>query len=502
MMQLRFKDQGNSLLLEVSIKRIAKKATKRMMSLLILLLGLSIFSKSYAQLPPLMLSSQKQTLNLDLAQCRDLVRQAINASDQAPSTSSASPWVIRYQLLQPYKMACYHHAEFLSFMGAAELYTGRLADAQDTLERTLMLNPNHGQALIDYAQVLNAVGQPLAAYDLNQQLLKRRDLPEKVQTYLEQREEAWSKQFKRTDFRLSAALGYDSNLNTAADLNQLTLTDGLNTTLVLGESNKPISGQVLNLSAGVKHAQLHKKSISYWQANLYTRTGIEDRLRKSDLRHDQQQLDLLYKNVITAPKMKASSSAGPHIAWGLAAKQFWYNSSSLYQSIELQLESRRLINDQCYTDLELQFSRQYYPQDHSQEAMEYRFQPSVQCRLLPNVQLYTQGGIGFSNALNQRVGGDRKLADLLVSMQYIEGTRLWSLNTRYSITQDQKGYSPLLDNNNARKVSNTQFSGQVRQQITSSLDAELSLQRSAQRSNIELFDYNATRVNLGIDWRF
>jgi len=118
------------------------------------------------------------------------------------------------------------------------------------------------------------------------------------------------------------------------------------------------------------------------------------------------------------------------------------------------------------------------------------------------VQLYTQGGIGFSNALNQRVGGDRKLADLLVSMQYIEGTRLWSLNTRYSITQDQKGYSPLLDNNNARKVSNTQFSGQVRQQITSSLDAELSIQRSTQRSNIELFDYNATRVNLGIDWRF
>ncbi len=468
---------------------------------LALILGLAGVNKSYAQ-APLMLSPDAQPLKLEAEQCQSLVRQAINASADADTDTVPSLWAVRYQLVQPYKMACYHHAGFLAFMGAAELYTGHLADAQDTLERTLMLNPVHGQALMDYAQALNAMGQPLTAYDLNQQLLQRDDLPAEVRRQLEQRQKLWSERLQRTDFQLSAAWGYDSNLNTAPDLSDLTLTDGLNTTLPLDRSSQPISGQVVNLDASIKHMRLHKTGIRYWQAGFYTRTGIEDQMDTGNLRHDHQQLDLLYKSVTTAPQMKATSQTNQHLAWGIAAKQFWYNRSSLYQSLELQLEARQPLASQCHADLELQFSRQHYPQDHRQDAMEYRVQPSIQCLLTPRLQLYTQAGIAFNKALSQREGRDRWLADLLVSLQYIEGARLWSLTTRHSNTWDQQGYSPVLDSNNPREVSNTQFSGQVRQKITSRLDAELSLQRSIQQSNIELFDYNATRINLGIDWRF
>ena len=473
----------------------------RIIPVLFLSLWLTVRSVYAAPVDPLaatsVANSGPQLLNHD--QCQSIVQQvfALSASEKSPGAR----WEKRFQLLKPYKSACYQHGDFLSVMGAAELNNHRLYDAQDTLERVLMLNPNHGDAMINYAQVLNLLGQTFAAYDLNQQLLKRKDLPPEVADFVTKRDQLWASRFSRTDMRLTTALAYDSNLNTAADLSSLTLGNGA--TLVLDEESQPVSGTVFNLNASVKRATALEDGMHLWQGNLYTRTGAEERLQQTRYRHDQQQLDLHYKRLYYS--RGRHNQKKPTLAWGLTGRQFWYNGSSLYQSLDLQLEQRQPLEAtwaDCRIESEFRLSRQHYPGDRSQDALDHKLQSGLECQLTPQFMLYSQIGIAFNRALNDRTGGNRQIKDLVLAGQYREQKRLWSLSGRFAHTTDQTGYSAQLDNGNPRSQRSLQVTGQLRQTLTGDLALEFSLTRLVQKSNIVLFEYDAERASLALDWRF
>ena len=83
------------------------------------------------------------------------------------------------------------------------------------MELALLLEPDNGSAMVDYAEVLFELGQVSSALDINDQLLERGDLPEGLETKLLSRQKRWSVGNFNTSFNLAASAGHDSNLNSA-----------------------------------------------------------------------------------------------------------------------------------------------------------------------------------------------------------------------------------------------------------------------------------------------
>ena len=72
---------------------------------------------------------------------------------------------------------CSDSSEYFALLGSVQLKRGDLLQANESLELALLLNPQNGSALFDYAEILNQQGQALNAIELGEQLLTRDDLP-------------------------------------------------------------------------------------------------------------------------------------------------------------------------------------------------------------------------------------------------------------------------------------------------------------------------------------
>ena len=68
---------------------------------------------------------------------------------------------------------CSDSSEYFALLGSVQLKVGDLLQANESLELALLLNPQNGSALFDYAEILNQQGQLLNAIELAEQLLQR-----------------------------------------------------------------------------------------------------------------------------------------------------------------------------------------------------------------------------------------------------------------------------------------------------------------------------------------
>ncbi|MBL6904401.1 MAG: tetratricopeptide repeat protein, partial [Pseudomonadales bacterium] len=83
---------------------------------------------------------------------------------------------------------CLRSSEYYALLGAAQLNSGQLDVASESLERALLLDPKNGSAQIDYAEALFAAGQLFPALQLNETILGREDLPAALRETLTQRD--------------------------------------------------------------------------------------------------------------------------------------------------------------------------------------------------------------------------------------------------------------------------------------------------------------------------
>ena len=128
--------------------------------------------------------------------------------------------------------------------------------AIEALERSLLLNPENGAALIDYAQALQEDGQLLAALEINSTLQERDDVPENLRAQLAERQDLWHGLTRRTQWQADIGGGYDNNLNGGprSDLIALTLS-GEPILLALNESSGGKRG-FANLGIAAEHTRL------------------------------------------------------------------------------------------------------------------------------------------------------------------------------------------------------------------------------------------------------
>lgn len=153
---------------------------------------------------------------------------ATNAEAACPDLGPFYPgdnvdWPGLSQQLATLLPECLESSEFFALYGVAQLNSGNIAQASESLELALLLDPENGVAKLDYAQALYLQGQLFPALELNQQLLLREDLPANLQSVIQQRQQSWQALTRERSAQLDLLAGYDNNLNGAPDSGQITL---------------------------------------------------------------------------------------------------------------------------------------------------------------------------------------------------------------------------------------------------------------------------------------
>ena len=166
-------------------------------------------------------------------------------------------WEATRQSLAEIFDQCLLSSEYFSLLGAAQLNTGRLSEELESLERSLLLDPDNGAALIDYSDALLKDVVLFAALELNQLLLDRSDAPLGLKQHLKERQREWRALTRQTDWQIDLLGGYDSNLNGAPDTETVALTlSGEPIFLALNDNYQAIEGPFLNTRIASTHSRL------------------------------------------------------------------------------------------------------------------------------------------------------------------------------------------------------------------------------------------------------
>ncbi len=387
---------------------------------------------------------------------------------------------------------CLESTEYFALLGAAQLNSGKVAEALETLERSLLLNPSNGGAQVDYAQALYVQGQLFSALDLNRQLLARDDLPANLQPMLQQRQESWRALTRQYGFQLDALVGYDNNLNGAPEPGQITLTlSGEPVILPLDPEFRPISGGYLNLHLTGRYRQLAPQHQHNVQVEL---SGRNSNHRVSDL----LQLDTRYTFV--KPGGKRNWQAGANMS------QLLFGGSPLYTATEVNMRYMPASSFICKPALSAAVQHQLFHEQSRLNTVESKIGGGINCPLtwLPgSQQLSAELSLLSSNSIKpERPGGNRLgwQFNLLWQLQLPKGVLTSQLN--HTELQDDKGYSPLLANGAERWLDRSYILLQYRRSLFTDTALLINLYYQKQRSNIDLFRSSDSTAEIGISHGF
>lgn len=409
--------------------------------------------------------------------------------------TSPQQWQAEYQRLQPLFTTCLHSADFLAYYGAIELRTGRINSALDTLERALLLNPQHGAAQMDYAQALYYHGDPYAAQSLNKSLLNNPSLPPVIRQQIQTNQKHLHNQLNTFSHQLSLNTGYDSNLNTSPSINQLTLTlDGEEWLVALAEGLEPRSGAVMRLGASTRYTQRQATSRRTYQLSLNSRLSENSQDHQHQLSARYQQ----HNQLINGSQLNHQLSliglqhGNQHTFTTLEAQQHWQpaNPQPTQNSSTCQLQAGQTLGYQSF------------PNRNNLNALEYRLNPSLQCNLNTS-QISLTAGLMYNHALsNQRAGKHRQGQELTLYWQTPLAQGRLQAQASYTQWQDAKGYNPTLANNAPRQVQRRQLTLAYLLPLSPNLLLTTQAALQKQSSNIELFNYSSHQLDLGINWQF
>ena len=394
--------------------------------------------------------------------------------------------------LAPLMGECLQSSEFFALYGAAQMDSGNLAGALESLERALLLDADNGAAQIDYAQALYLRGQLFSALDLNRQLLARQDLPPDIEALVRQRETLWQAQTRQLGFQLDALAGYDDNLNGAPDPSQITLTlSGEPVILTLNPEFQAISGPYLNLRAGGSYQQLAADHQHNAQLELRGRVSEDS---GSDLLQLQSRYDFL--------KPGRSSS------WqlGAAIGHLFFGGNALYTATDASARYQTRVSETCSRRYDLALQHQHFHGQRILNSLESKLAAGVDCALpVGGVQtvLGLEAGLLANTALNSgRPGADRQGWQLNADWQVPLARGLLRSQLNHTRLRDRQGYSALLDNGAERWVARSYLLVQYQRPLQPGMVLLANFYHQHQRSNIDIFDTLDSSLELGLSFSF
>ncbi len=409
-----------------------------------------------------------------------------------PTSLPTSPtgWHQEYYRLSPLFAQCLSDANFLAYYGAIQLRTGRVNDALDTLERALLLNPNHGAAQMDYAEALFYNGDPFAARSLNESLLSNRDLPPVIREQIQANQKKLNKLLNTFVNQFNISSGYDSNLNASPSISQLTLTlDGEEWLVALAQGMEPRSGGVLRLGATSRYTQRSAN------ASQSVQLGLNSRLSEYSEDH-QHQLTARYQHQYTLLN-------GSDLKHDVALIGLNHGQKHIFTTLEVRQEW--LSAGTCKFNPQHTLGYQDFPGSSYLNAVEYRLMPAVQCGFesLNNADLRLSAGVLFNYALDGvRAGGHRFGQEITANWQQPLPIGRLSVQARYSQWLDADGYNGTMQNNARREVMRYQAAVAYLLPLTPNLLLSTQVAAQQQTSNLELFEYKSRQIEMGVNWQF
>ena len=426
---------------------------------------------------------------------------------------------------------CDEQASCQAQKGSQLLAQGRVEEAAVALEKALLLDPNLPGAQLDYAQALALIGLKGSARAMLADVLKRPDIQPNLKLKLAAAQNAptqapqpslasewqWSK-------LAQAALGHESNLNSATFTDSLTLmlSNGP-VTIGLADSAKPISGPATktllaiqgNTRAGAGLLALGELSVS---ASLSNKNALQTDTLTGIKPERSQTAEAAAKYSLP---MIAGAASGQ---WQFSAggTHFWLGGLSAYSDEALSLKFNwdrtfepvpkglmGVEGQSCKLAPSIGQTRQSFPLSSTLNGVYAFARMEMLCKA-QNQESQVVLGSGSDKALEaNRPGGDKKRMDLLLRHERLIALP-WSpfkkvqqgqLSTwlRYAKSQDAQIYSELLGD---LKTTTQRADWGVGFWVP--LDkwwsAGLNLEATSQRSNNTLFNLKNSGVYAGIRW--
>ena len=397
-------------------------------------------------------------------------------------------WPALEQSLLPLMPECLESSEYFALLGAAQVNSGNVAESLETLERALLLEPDNSGAKIDYAQALYLQGQLFAALELNSQLLLRGDLPANVRPLLQSRQQSWQALTRQSFLQLDLLAGYDNNLNSAPDPNQITLTlSGEDVILALNEEFRPVSGPYLNFRLAGRYRQLEPQHQNNWL--LQARGRVSE-----DSQSDLLQFDSRYAFVRPDRRHSYQLTAG--------FSHLFFGGSPLYTAADVSGRYQPDSRFSCKPYYGLDLQQQLFHNDSSLNGLEGKASTGINCPFnsaLGRQQLSFEMGLLENAAMkNGRPGGSRDGWQFNASWQFSTSAGEILSQLSHTRLEDEDGYNPLLENGAKRWVDRSYFLLQYRRQLSTRSALMLNLFHQKQHSNIELFRSIDTTIEIGL----
>lgn len=424
-----------------------------------------------------------------------------NAGEALPPPAEMSALATR---LAEHEPACGNDPVFLAYRGAVLLQLGQAESAAALLERALMLAPELAGAQADYARALAILGDRQAARHLVDNLLIRTDLPaglrEQLHDWQSRSTHLSSTAGQQAGWQLGGKAtlraGHDTNLNSAPSRSNLDLTlpDGP-ITLPLAQSSRSQGGNALlaeaSLQAGRDIAADGRLELL---ADLRRRHawGVEG--------NDYQQIETL--GIITLPTTNISAKgAAAAYQLSLGASALDYGGESLFQAQRFGLAHVHQ-KGACLVGASLEGENRHYPTADHLNGRFYGLGGSLRCSLGIN-RISLLGRYGADRASHsERPGGNQQRWDLRLTWQRPLAGGEFEAELNLSHQRDKTGYSELLEQGAARRLTRLGFRAEWAWLLAKHIDGLITLETSRQNSNIGLFEVSGTALWLGGRWRW
>ena len=434
-----------------------------------------------------------------------------------PWPRSAQAQAALLRLMEVAADACNNDAVFLAALGGAWLEVGDAKQALLRLERALLLDPELLSAQADHALALAALGEPAAREELVRAWQDRTDVPPVLWKRLNDpaprlARGATQPGTGQTDApaagwvqlrEIQLLAGYEDNLAQSPRLSELTITppDGP-VTLPLERPLEPRAGGAALLDMTWQGA------ISPSATRTYL-VGVQ-----ASARHAPGNSDTDWQSVRLG--LGAYQTTGEW-RWQLQGR-VQYAGGALTEDSRmwrLGLGAEGPAGD-CSQRWYLEAEDRRYREFPINDAQVAGFAASLLCAV-PSLRTWTLGlslAWGRDRArYEQRPGGDQKKSGVGVRALANLGRNgrsgnPWFLDAqwRYSHSEDQEGYSPLLENNVRRSTKNQQLmlelTGPWFELAADSASSVIQVLVSREKSNLAVFSFDAASIYGGLRYKW
>lgn len=334
---------------------------------------------------------------------------------------------------------CRDDAVFLAELGRLLNEQRRYDEAADRLERALMLQPGLPAAQLEYIVALTGSGELASARNLLQSLLADPDLPAAVRPLLAEARNKLAATPWLTRATLGVAVGHDSNLLGAPDLQRLdlTLADGL-LTLPLSESYRARAGRFVRADLRVDATREDETGV-LWQI-----TGQARRRESPDEpASDSTQFDL------AADRGDHRDAPGPYLQ--AAVSRLRSIGGDLFGVAAVGGGIGAPWRRDCHIRGGLDAQRRGYPANRLLDGRYLGGQAQWACRGTIDWALTARIGQDQPESPD-RPGGKQRQHDLRLVLHAPLHSGAVRATLEYASLRDERGYSPLLADGNRRRL--------------------------------------------------